>query len=101
VSHPGAAASRTKVIDVVDLVRTAHLDDGLVAVSLRATRPRDQVQLTAPGRVRVVDPEVADRLQRLLDAAVTHARGAGRPTELDLDRLVERAAADVAGRRRT
>jgi hypothetical protein len=49
----------------------------------------------------VVDREVADRLARLAEAAVTHARAAGRPVRLDLDRLTERVGADVAARRRT
>ncbi|GAA4890145.1 hypothetical protein GCM10023203_49420 [Actinomycetospora straminea] len=62
------------------------------------------MRLAVPGRVRVVETEVADRVARLLEAAVAHARaharGAGLPAEIDLDRLVTRAEADVTGRRR-
>lgn len=61
----------------------------------------ERAGIVAPGRVRVVDREVADRLARLAEAAVTHARAAGRPVRLDLDRLTERVGADVAARRRT
>lgn len=54
---------------------------------------------TLPGRTRVVASNVADRLGQLVAAAVAHQRAVGRPSELDLDRLVERATADVARRR--
>ncbi|MDD7965331.1 hypothetical protein [Actinomycetospora lemnae] len=85
---------------MVDLVRSEHPDARLVAVSLRRGPDDVGVRLTVPGRVRVVETEVADRVARLLDAAVAHARGAGLPAEIDLDRLVTRAEADVTGRRR-
>lgn len=87
---------------MVDLVRSEHPDARLVAVSLRRGPDDVGVRLAVPGRVRVVETEVADRVARLLDAAVAHARarGAGLPAELDLDRLVTRAEADVTGRRR-
>lgn len=85
---------------MVDLVRSEHPHARLVAVSLRRGPDDVGVRLTVPGRVRVVETEVADRVARLLDAAVAHARGAGLPAEIDLDRLVTRAEADVTGRRR-
>ncbi|WP_345411671.1 hypothetical protein [Actinomycetospora chlora] len=84
---------------MVQLRRSEHTGADLVAVSLRLDPGDERSAVVAPGRVRVVDHEVADRLARLVDGAVAHARAAGRTVPLDLDRLADRAAADVAARR--
>jgi hypothetical protein len=87
------------LLSVVQLRRSEHTGADLVAVSLRLDPGDDRSLIVAPGRVRVVDHEVADRLARLVDGAVAHARAAGRVVQLDLDSLADRAVADVAARR--
>ena len=60
---------------------------------------RPVVRVAIPGRVRVTEAEVAARLARLVDSAVTHARATGRLLEIDLDAFLRRATADLAGSR--
>lgn len=86
---------------VVHLVRVPHLSTDRVVVSLRAdSGAEDVVRVAVPGRVRVTEAEVAARLARLVDSAVTHARATGRLLDIDLDAFLRRATADVAGSRR-
>ncbi|GLZ47794.1 hypothetical protein Acsp06_39790 [Actinomycetospora sp. NBRC 106375] len=84
---------------MVHLRRSEHAGADLVAVSLMLDPDDHRALVLAPGRVRIVDHEVADRLERLVDAALAHATAAGREAPLDLDRLADRAATDVAARR--
>lgn len=85
---------------MVHLERGEHSRDGRVVVSLAGAGARAP-GVTAPGRWRVVELAVADRLEQLLDAVVRHAEASGTPLRLDLDDLVARARRDVGGRRDT
>ena len=83
---------------VVHLVRVPHSASDKVLVSLRPDEDDEATVVAVRGRVRVAEPEVADRLEQLLHATVAHRRAAGLPVTVDLDALLERATGDVAGR---
>ncbi|MEJ2863757.1 hypothetical protein [Actinomycetospora flava] len=83
---------------MVHLVRVPHPSDK-VLISLRPDEDDEAAIVAVRGRVRVAEPAVADRLEQLLHATVAHRRAAGLPVTVDLDRLLDRATTDVAGRR--
>lgn len=83
---------------MVHVERVEHPHEGRVVVSLAGAGARAP-GVTAPGGRRVVEPAVADRLERLVEAADLHARASGTTLRLDLDDLVARARRDTTPRR--
>lgn len=97
-THPGRREAAT-LRSVVHVERVEHPREGRVVVSLAGSGARAP-GVTAPGGWRVVEPAVADCLERLLEAAVLHAQASGTSPRLDLDDLIARARRDATPRGR-